>query len=219
MKISTLIAAFFTRPPSLASLFYNDKIDSKSLKSLIEQHNNTKLSKNPHETLHGKKITLNSEAILLNLNLNSFQELIDELLQKKREELLDEKFKCRNRTAVFKIDFVFPEDEREMLKLCGALAAFKIENPNNVYLMKGDLPVSFFSDSLVRDFCNTLVNELYKASDHPIAPTLPANTFLKPTFIFLFIITLISVISLKPQKIIGKCFKKLRNSDRAHPPT
>ena len=204
--------------PSLASFLNNTEIDQNLLKKLICEHN-TAFSRTPKEMLFGKKITLEHQANRKHLNINSFKDLAESLVQHQQSRVLDETFKCNSNAAVFTVAFVFPEDMVEMLKLCGALAAFKMENPHNVYLMQGDLPDTFFSNPLIKSFYNTLINRCNNASAHPNAATPLAKSLFKPTFILLLILTLVRTTSLKPHKIIGKCLKTLKNGDRAHPRT
>lgn len=204
--------------PSLASFLNNNEIDENLTEKLICEHNKA-FSRTSKEMLFGKEIILEHQANRKHLNINSFKDLTESLVQHQQSRVLDETFKCNSNAAVFTVAFVFPEDMVERLKLCGALAAFKMENPNNVYLMQGDLPDTFFSDPLIKGFYNTLINRCNNASAHPNAAFRLAKSLFKPTFILLLILTLVRIISLKPHKIIGKCLKTLKNGDRAHPPT
>ncbi len=204
-------------PPSLASFQNNTEIDQNLLEKLICEYNKA-FSRTPKEILSGKEITLKHQSNRKHLNINSFKDLTESLVQHQQSRVLDETFKCNSNPTVFTIAFVFPEDTVEMLKLCGALAAFKMKNPNNVYLMQGDLPDTFFSDPLIKSFYNTLVNRCNNASAHPNASFRLAKSLFKPTSILLLILTIVRIISLKPHKIIGKYLKTLKNGDRAHTP-
>ena len=220
MQIPHECRPFFphNEPPSLASFLNNTEIDQNLLEKLICKHN-TAFSQTSKEMLLGKEITLEHQVNRKHLYINNLKDLTESLVQQQRSGVLDERFKCNSNDAVLTVAFIFPEDKLEMLKLCGALAAFKMENPNNVYLMKGDLPDTFFSDPLIKSFYNTLINRCNNASAHPNAANRLAKSLFKPTFILLLILTLVRIISLKPHKIIGKYLKTLKNGDRAHPPT